>query len=88
MTAEELQDALLNMFETIAEVRDESEGEDDDGTQADYARDIASDLDEVTHAVTYGREMMMTRDSGLVVRTKDGAEFQITIVQSRHGRDD
>ena len=29
--------------------------------------------------------MMLTRDAGLVVRTADGAEFQITIVQSRPG---
>lgn len=88
MTAEELQDALMNMFETIADTKDEVEGEDDDITLADFARDIADDLGEVTHTATYGREMMMTRDAGLVVRTADGAEFQITILQSRVGRDD
>ena len=86
MTAEELQDALANMFETIAEAKDEIEGEDDDITLAEFARDMTDDLGEVARATTYGREMMLTRDAGLVVRTADGDEFQITIVQSRVGR--
>ena len=86
MTAEELQDALANMFETIAEARDEIEGEDDDITLAEFARDMTDDLGEVARAATYSREMMLTRDAGLVVRTADGDEFQITIVQSRVGR--
>ena len=86
MTAEELQDALANMFETIAEAKDEIEGEDDDITLAEFARDMTDDLGEVARAATYSREMMLTRDAGLVVRTADGDEFQITIVQSRVGR--
>ena len=31
---------------------------------------------------------MLTMDRGLVVRFVDGSEFQVTLVQSRRGRDD
>lgn len=31
---------------------------------------------------------MMTRNEGLVVRMKDGTEFQVTVVKSRSGRDE
>jgi hypothetical protein len=39
--------------------------------------------DEVRMAMTYEEAGMLTRDSGLVVRTTDGSEFQITVVKSR-----
>ena len=37
--------------------------------------------------VTYADAGMLTRDAGLLVRTSGGDEFQVTIVQTRHGRD-
>jgi len=36
--------------------------------------------------VTYADAGVLTRDAGLIVRTKSGDEFQVTIVQTRHGR--
>ena len=42
-----------------------------------------AELDEVRMVMTYEEAGMLTRDSGLVVKTNDGSEFQITIVQSR-----
>jgi hypothetical protein len=37
--------------------------------------------------VTYADAGVLTRDAGLIVRTAGGDEFQVTIVQTRHGRD-
>ena len=42
-----------------------------------------ADEDEVTMVVNFQEAGMLTCNSGLVVRTIDGSEFQITIVQSR-----
>ncbi|MEN6384784.1 MAG: hypothetical protein ABFD79_06265 [Phycisphaerales bacterium] len=42
-----------------------------------------ADQDEVAMVVNFQEAGMITRNSGLVVRTTDGSEFQITIVQSR-----
>jgi DNA-directed RNA polymerase subunit L len=88
MTASDLQDALVNLFETLGDARDEIEGEDDDITLADHLRDIASDFEGVAKARSYQRDQVLTTDAGLTIRTAGGAEFQITIVQSRRGRDE
>jgi hypothetical protein len=85
MNARDLQDALIALFERLADARDEIEGDDDDIPLADIARDIAIDFEGMTHAQTYADAQILTSDSGLVVRTSDGAEFQITIVQTRRG---
>jgi hypothetical protein len=88
MNATDLQDALYNAIESIAEdARDEIKRDDDDLTLADIVRDIADEFDGIASVRTYQREQMLTTDAGLVVRAADGAEFQITIVQSRRGRD-
>ena len=42
-----------------------------------------ADEDQVAMVVNFQEAGMLTRHSGLVVRTIDGSEFQITIVQSR-----
>lgn len=42
--------------------------------------------DEVVHVRTYDEVGLMTNDSGLVVVTKDGSEFQVTIVQTAGAR--
>jgi hypothetical protein len=39
--------------------------------------------DEVRLVMTYEEAGMLTNDTGLVVRTTDGSEFQITVVKSR-----
>ena len=42
-------------------------------------------VEEGMTARAYSRDMMLTTDAGLTVRTEDGAEFQITIVQTKRG---
>ncbi len=39
-------------------------------------------------AVSFADAGYMTDDSGFVVRFADGAEFQVTVVQSKFGEDD
>ena len=44
---------------------------------------LAESGDIFTHLLTFEEAGMLTRNNGLVVRTSDGSEFQITIVRSR-----
>jgi hypothetical protein len=37
--------------------------------------------------VSYASAGILSRDAGLIVRTRSGDAFQVTIVQTRHGRD-
>ncbi|MGD9600158.1 MAG: hypothetical protein AB7P94_17995 [Steroidobacteraceae bacterium] len=85
MTTDDVQAALANLFDTLADARDEIEGDDDDTTLADLMRDLAGDLDEAARAVTFESSGLLTRNDGIVLRTSGGDEFQITIVQSRFG---
>lgn len=43
--------------------------------------DLAEQLDGAS-ASTFGEDGILTRNSGLVVRLRNGAQFQLTIVQS------
>lgn len=38
--------------------------------------------------VAYADAGILSRDAGLIIRAASGDEFQVTIVQVRHGRDD
>ena len=87
MTIEELQATLINTLETALEAQGLAEGEDDDTEMADLMRDIASDTDGIEQVLTYAASDIVTRDAGMVVRMANGAEYQITIVQSRAARD-
>ncbi len=88
MTTTDLQDALVLMFETAIDANEEIEGDDDDQTLADLARDLASNFEGITKVTSFDDAALLTSNEGVIVRTKNGAEFQITIVQSRNGRGD
>lgn len=79
----ELQETLQNLFETLIDARDEVEGEDDDITLADFVRDMVDESQEIARATTFEDAALLTSNRGVVLRTADGSEFQITIVQSR-----
>ena len=55
--------------------------------QLDDINEVLVDEDgegvQVTDAETFEEAGLLTRDIGLVIRTSDGSEFQITIVKSR-----
>ena len=40
-----------------------------------------SESPDIVKVSTFAESMLMTRDSGLIVRMEDGSEFQIIIVQ-------
>jgi hypothetical protein len=83
MNETEIQDALMNVIESLIDAREEIEGDDDDITLADLARDMVDEMQEVIHATTFERAQLLTSNQGLVLRTGDGSEFQISIVRSR-----
>ncbi|GMU83736.1 MAG: hypothetical protein AMXMBFR47_36060 [Planctomycetota bacterium] len=93
MTKNDLQVILEGVFEQLAErhVCDDDcrEGGCDRDTDDDWKEDIDADGSLAECGVTtFEAGGYLTRDAGLVVRTADGSEFQITIVQSRYGSDD
>ena len=50
----------------------------------DVSDEINSDT--IDTVLDYAQAGLLTRDAGLVVRMKDGSEFQLTIVRSREAR--
>lgn len=86
MNTTDLQDALLSLLQNVLDAREEIEGEGDDISLADIARDMVSETEGLAHATTYERAQLLTSNQGLVLRMDDGSEFQISIVQSRQGR--
>jgi len=73
MNATELQDALKTLLEELSYM------DADDFDQFDVPRELA----EIERISTFDEAGVLTRDRGVVVQTSDGAEFQVTIVQSR-----
>ena len=49
----------------------------------DASVDIPDGIADIDRVSTYPEVGMLTGNAGLVVRMKDGSEFQITIVKSR-----
>lgn len=83
MNETELQNTLESLIQNLLDAREETEGDDDDITLADMARDMVSDAEDIVHAVTFDGAQLLTANKGLVLRMQDGSEFQISIVQSR-----
>lgn len=83
MNERDVQAMLKNLIETLLDARDEVEGEDDDITLADFLRDMVDESQGVVKATGFDEAMLLTESQGLVLRTDDGREFQISIVQSR-----
>ena len=50
--------------------------------------DLHGDEPGFARIVSYADAGLLTRDAGLVIGTADGSQFQVTIVQVRHGRDE
>lgn len=86
MTTTDLQDSLIAALENAIDAIEILDSDDDESALADIARDIAENLDGITKVTSFDDAALLTRNEGLIVRTADGAEFQITIVQSRRGR--
>ncbi|MCK6485445.1 MAG: hypothetical protein L6R00_15060 [Phycisphaerae bacterium] len=79
MTPRELQDALRDLLEAVLFARDDAD---------DPAGELAEHVAGIRQIATYDdvgipAKAGITRDKGLIIETRDGAEFQLTIVQSR-----
>ena len=68
----QVQGYLQEMLQMAEEIHDELGGK-------EFGR-------EIVNVYTYEEAMMMTGNAGIVFRTRDGKEFQLTIHQSRRGR--
>ena len=72
MNATDLQDALHELLNAASGADPE-----------DRSVELPDGLMGLGRVRTYDEAGVFTRDEGLVVRTQDGNEFQVTIVQSR-----
>ena len=45
--------------------------------------ELMADHDQILRVQTFEAAGVLTTNNGLVIRTEDGSEFQITIIQSR-----
>lgn len=83
MSERDIQDMLMTVIEGLIDGRDEVEGDDDDAELADVARDLIDETQSLTEATSFEDAALLTSNEGLVIRTADGSEFQISIVQRR-----
>jgi hypothetical protein len=63
----------------------------DEGAMAEWLTDAIYEYDEedrLPHVHTFTDEGLMTNNIGLIVQMPNGAEFQLTIVQSQQPDDD
>lgn len=49
----------------------------------EFIQETLAEQNVIRSVLNFDEARMLTNDKGLVVRTSDGSEFQITIVQSR-----
>ena len=73
MNENKMQTALNDLFANLILAADCDE----------YPEDLPGELATVELVQTFEEAGIMTNNKGLVVRMKDGSEFQMTLVQSR-----
>jgi hypothetical protein len=73
MDEHEMQTALNDLFAGLILATDCDE----------YPEDLPDELSGVEMVQTYDEAGILTQNKGLVLRMKDGAEFQLTLVRSR-----
>ncbi len=73
MNENKMQTALNDLFANLILAADCDE----------YPEDLPAELGTVEMVQTFEEAGIMTNNKGLVVRMKDGSEFQMTLVQSR-----
>lgn len=64
-------------------IRDLFSGSDAGLTVEDAFSENFVDFGEVSNAQTFGAACLLTSNDGVVLRMKDGSEFQITVVRSK-----
>lgn len=84
MNERDIQEILTTLFDTLIDAKDDVAEDDDElpdiTVLADTLVEMVSTCQPVQRAIAYAKA---SPTSGLLLRTDDGSEFQITIVQSR-----
>jgi len=75
-TAAELESSLMQLIDALIDEIDYADPDPALEELAEHTRDIGQ-------VAAFGDSGILTTDRGFVVRMRSGAEFQITIVQSR-----
>ena len=73
MTEEQMQDALYHCFAALVL----------DADQDEFPEEMPSELAGTEMVRTFADAGLLTSNKGVVLRMKDGREFQITVVRSR-----
>lgn len=76
MTEQRFQDCLYILLQSISV----NNFADEDG---DTLWPILTAADNISHVSSFADEGMLTNNKGVVVKLKDGSEFQLTIVKSK-----
>ena len=84
MNERDIQDMLMTLMDNLIDAKDVVEGDDDDTTLADIARDMVDTFQQIQRAKSFDDAMLLTSNEGVILTADDGSEFQITIVQSRN----
>lgn len=77
MNKQELMDALFELIENAPTGEDEIEV-DDEGNEVACPGEPASPLCGATYR-TFEEAMLLTDDTGFVLKTRDGSKFQVTV---------
>lgn len=78
MTEYDLEQHLCELFGSMA-----YRAADDDEPELDVSPELYDPDQGIARVDSFDDAGVLTRSAGLVVRTRDGAEFQITVVRSR-----
>ncbi|MCC6228695.1 MAG: hypothetical protein IT432_05655 [Phycisphaerales bacterium] len=83
MNEHELQGMLMTLLESLIEAREEMDDGDENGALADIAREMVDETDNLEQVESFADAELLTSNAGLIIRCRDGSEFQLTVVQSR-----
>ena len=74
---------LTTLLESLIEAREEMDDGDGNGALADIAREMVDEADGLERVESFADAELLTTNAGLIIRCRDGSEFQLTVVQSR-----
>ncbi|MCC7464551.1 MAG: hypothetical protein IT480_19065 [Gammaproteobacteria bacterium] len=83
MNEHELQGMLMTLLESLIEAREEVDDGDEGGALVDIAREMVDEADGLEQVESFADAELLTTNAGLIIRCRDGSEFQLTVVQSR-----
>jgi hypothetical protein len=83
MNETKLQNKLHFILKNTIDACNEAKYNDDASDVIDIIFEIADEVEDITRISTFKEAQVLTNDSGLILRMKDGSEFAITITRKR-----